>query len=73
MIDVNSNILLIYTGGTIGMVENKRTGALEPFNFDHLYSNFPEIKQLNFNKRIIKSIFGLDISFFNVVEFDHVG
>lgn len=49
MIDVNSNILLIYTGGTIGMVENKRTGALEPFNFDHLYSNFPEIKQLNFN------------------------
>lgn len=49
MIDVNSNILLIYTGGTIGMVENKETGALEPFNFDHLYSNFPEIKRLNFN------------------------
>ena len=49
MIDINSNILLIYTGGTIGMVENKRTGALEPFNFDHLYSNFPEIKRLNFH------------------------
>ncbi|MBF6597201.1 MAG: asparaginase [Fermentimonas sp.] len=49
MIDINSNILLIYTGGTIGMVENKKTGALEPFNFDHLYSNFPEIKRLNFN------------------------
>lgn len=49
MIDSNSNILLIYTGGTIGMVENKETGALEPFNFGHLYSNFPEIKRLNFN------------------------
>lgn len=48
MIDINSNILLIYTGGTIGMVENKKTGALEPFNFDHLYSNFPEIERLNF-------------------------
>lgn len=48
MIDVNSHILLIYTGGTIGMIENKKTGALEPFNFDHLYSNFPEIKRLNF-------------------------
>jgi L-asparaginase len=49
MIDINSNILLIYTGGTIGMVENKSTGALEPFNFDHLYANFPEMERLNFN------------------------
>src|SRR5690554_716890 len=49
MINTNSNILLIYTGGTIGMVKNKNTGALEPFNFDHLSSNFPEIKKLNFN------------------------
>ena len=25
-----SSVLLIYTGGTIGMVENPETGALEP-------------------------------------------
>ncbi len=49
MIDANSNILLIYTGGTIGMVENMKTGALEPFNFGHLSTNFPEINKLNFN------------------------
>ena len=28
-------ILIIYTGGTIGMIENQQTGALEPFDFDH--------------------------------------
>lgn len=49
MIDKNANVLLIYTGGTIGMVENAETGALEPFNFSHLRSNMPEIKRLNFN------------------------
>lgn len=48
MIDYNAKVLLIYTGGTIGMVENMETGALEPFNFSHLRSNIPEIKRLNF-------------------------
>ena len=49
MIDVNSHLLLIYTGGTIGMIENLETGALEPFNFSHLRSNVPEMKRLNFH------------------------
>lgn len=49
MIDRNTNVLLIYTGGTIGMVENRVTGALEPFDFSHLRSNIPEMKKLNFN------------------------
>ena len=48
MIDVNAHVLLIYTGGTIGMIENLETGALEPFNFSHLRSNVPEMKRLNF-------------------------
>jgi len=48
MIDYNAKVLLIYIGGTIGMVENLETGALEPFNFSHLRSNMPEIKRLNF-------------------------
>lgn len=42
----SSNVLLIYTGGTIGMNRNPRTGALEPFNFEHLLSNVPELEQL---------------------------
>jgi L-asparaginase len=49
MIDANAHLLLIYTGGTIGMVENLETGALEPFNFSHLRANVPEMKRLNFH------------------------
>lgn len=42
-------ILIIYTGGTIGMIENPTTHALEPFNFDHLIDNVPKIKMLDYD------------------------
>lgn len=42
-----ASILIIYTGGTIGMIHNTDTGALESFNFDHLLKHVPELKQLN--------------------------
>ncbi len=40
-------ILLIYTGGTIGMNRNPLTGALEPFDFEHLLYNVPELEQFD--------------------------
>lgn len=39
-------VLLIYTGGTIGMGRNPKTGALEPLDFNHLAENVPEFKQI---------------------------
>ena len=41
---MQSKILLIYTGGTIGMNRNPKTGSLEPFDFEHLLYNVPELK-----------------------------
>ena len=40
-------ILLIYTGGTIGMMKNFETGALQAFNFSKLLQKIPELKQLD--------------------------
>lgn len=45
----NVNILLLYTGGTIGMVKNFDSGALIPLDFDNLLQNIPELKQLDCN------------------------
>lgn len=42
-------ILIIYTGGTIGMIENPDTGALEPFDFEYLIDNVPKINRLDYN------------------------
>lgn len=41
-----ARILLIYTGGTIGMMKDYETGALKVFNFDELLQNIPELKIL---------------------------
>jgi L-asparaginase len=41
-----ADILLIYTGGTIGMIKDFETGALKAFNFDELLQNIPELKLL---------------------------
>lgn len=41
-----SHILLIYTGGTIGMVEDTETGSLNPIDFSHLREEIPELKKL---------------------------
>lgn len=40
-------ILLIYTGGTIGMIKSADTGALTPFNFEELLDRIPEINLLD--------------------------
>ena len=43
----NTSVLIVYTGGTIGMIENRETGALENFNFEQLQNHIPELKQTN--------------------------
>jgi L-asparaginase len=42
-----ARILLIYTGGTIGMMKDFETGALKAFNFSKLLQRIPELKQLD--------------------------
>ena len=41
-----NRVLLIYTGGTIGMGRNPKTDALEPLDFNHLIENLPEFKSI---------------------------
>jgi len=43
-----TKILIIYTGGTIGMVNDPLTGALIPFDFKQIQQNVPELARLNY-------------------------
>ena len=43
------NILLIYTGGTIGMIKDSDTGVLKAFDFENLLDRIPELKLLDCN------------------------
>lgn len=47
-------VLLIYTGGTIGMGRNKHTGALEPLDLNHLIHKFPEFDNIQTNVDVIQ-------------------
>jgi L-asparaginase len=42
-----TKILLIYTGGTIGMMKDYKSGVLKAFNFAKLLKNIPELNQLD--------------------------
>lgn len=44
---MSKKLLLIYTGGTIGMIKDYKSGALKPFNFHNLINHIPEIQSLD--------------------------
>lgn len=41
------HILIIYTGGTIGMIRDFKTNVLHAFDFEHIYKNIPELNHLD--------------------------
>jgi L-asparaginase len=42
-----TSVLLIYTGGTIGMIQDLKSGQLRPFDFAHLTEQIPELKKFD--------------------------
>jgi L-asparaginase len=42
------SILIIYTGGTIGMVDDPITGSLIPIDFGHVSDHVPELRKFGF-------------------------
>lgn len=62
------NILLIYTGGTIGMVKDFETGVLKAFNFNKLLKNIPELKLLDCNIATVSFETPIDSSNMNIGE-----
>ena len=46
-VGMKDSVLLIYTGGTIGMKMNPEIGSLSPFNFDQIIEEVPELRKFN--------------------------
>jgi len=44
-----TSILIIYTGGTIGMVHDPVTGSLVPIDFKHITDHVPELAKFGYN------------------------
>ena len=44
---MKAKILLIYTGGTIGMIKDLRTGELKSLDFNYVFDHIPELERLH--------------------------
>ena len=53
MIMEKPSVLMIYTGGTIGMINDPKTGVLKAFDFNHLSNQIPELDRLNVELKAI--------------------
>jgi L-asparaginase len=49
----NISVLMIYTGGTLGMAYDNISNSLIPFDFEQILVNVPEIKRLDFELSIL--------------------
>ncbi len=45
-------LLLVYTGGTIGMVQDLKSGTLKPFQFSLLTQQVPELERFNLDIQV---------------------
>ena len=43
---IKPKILILYTGGTIGMITDPSTGSLKPFDFNHITKEIPELAKI---------------------------
>jgi L-asparaginase len=64
-----SKLLLIYTGGTIGMIRENERGSLKAFDFDQLLSKIPEIKLLEHEIDTVSFEKPIDSSDFGILEY----
>lgn len=66
------SILIIYTGGTFGMVLDE-SGSLVPFNFGKVVDRIPELKSLGIKLTVISFPYPIDSSNINIGDWKNLG
>ncbi|MEN8928515.1 MAG: asparaginase [Flavobacteriales bacterium] len=66
------SILLIYTGGTIGMIEDFESKTLKPFNFQSIENEVPELKKIKAEIETISFKTPIDSSDMDVVAWKKI-
>jgi L-asparaginase len=72
MISPKAKIVLIYTGGTIGMVKDFKSGALKAFDFKELLNRIPEVQLLDCEIETISFETPIDSSNMNILSWQKI-
>ncbi|TRX62129.1 asparaginase [Fulvivirga sp. M361] len=67
-----ASILIIYTGGTLGMIHDAQ-GALKPFDFSSILDHVPSLRQLELNLTVISFEVPIDSSDISPTEWVQIG
>ena len=67
-----TKILLIYTGGTIGMIKDYETGVLRPFRFEKIKERLPELSQLDSDINHVSFDPPIDSSDMNISHWERI-
>ena len=67
-----TKILLIYTGGTIGMIKDYETGVLRPFRFEKIKERLPELSQLDSDIEHVSFDPPIDSSDMNISHWERI-
>lgn len=67
-----TSILIIYTGGTLGMIHDEK-GALVPFDFSSILNHVPSLRQLELNLTVISFEEPIDSSNINTDDWVQIG
>lgn len=68
-----ASVLLIYTGGTIGMIQDPESNSYVPFNFENLYKHVPELSRFEFQIECIEFDQAIDSSEMKIEDWNHIG
>ncbi len=66
MLSLHPSLLIIYTGGTIGMKRDPATGSLKPLPLNHIMSEFPELAKTHYQLSAITFKNPIDSSNVNI-------
>lgn len=69
----NSKVLLIYTGGTIGMIQSRDSHSYIPFNFENLYKHVPELERFEYQIEAIEFDTPIDSSEMKISDWNRIG
>lgn len=70
--DTEVSILIVYTGGTIGMVYDDE-GSLKPFNFARVLDKIPELRELDLKITVVSFPDPIDSSNINETDWINLG
>ena len=68
-----SKVLLVYTGGTIGMVQSRDSQSYVPFNFENLYKQVPELGRFEYEISSIEFEQPIDSSEIKIEDWNRIG